>query len=132
MDLAPEELIVGVRLPRGRTWTREHYRKVGTRRAQAISKVCFAGAVDVNEGIVRDVRLAFGSVAPACIRASSAEAALRGRPLDREAIAAARAALVRDIAPIDDMRSTARYRATVAGNVMEAFLVGSRELKADS
>ena len=127
MDLAPDELIVSVRLPRGRTWTREHYRKVGTRRAQAISKVCFAGALDVHDGIVRDVRLAFGSVAPACIRASSAEAALRGRLLDREAIAAARPALARDIAPIDDMRSTARYRATVAGNVMDEFLLDAGE-----
>ena len=127
MDLAPDELIVSVRLPRGRTWTREHYRKVGTRRAQAISKVCFAGALDVHDGIVRDVRLAFGSVAPVCIRASSAEAALRGRPLDREAIAAARAALARDIAPIDDMRSTSRYRATVAGNVMDEFLLDAVE-----
>jgi len=127
MDLAPDELIVSVRLPRGRTWTRERYRKVGTRRAQAISKVCFAGALDVHDGIVRDVRLAFGSVAPVCIRASSAEAALRGRLLEREAIAAARAALARDIAPIDDMRSTARYRATVAGNVMDEFLLDAVE-----
>ena len=46
MDLAADELIVSVRLPRGRRWTRQHYRKVGTRRAQAISKVCFAGALD--------------------------------------------------------------------------------------
>ena len=65
MDLAPDELIVSVRLPPRRRWTREHYRKVGTRRAQAISKVCFAGALDVHDGIVTDVRLAFGSVAPA-------------------------------------------------------------------
>ena len=127
MDLAPDELILSVRLPRGRTWTRARYRKVGTRRAQAISKVCFAGAVDLHDGLVRDVRLAFGSVAPVCVRAASAEAALRGRPLDREAVAAARAALARDIAPIDDMRSTAQYRATVAGNVMEEFLLGPVE-----
>ena len=122
MDLAADELIMSVRLPRGRRWTREHYRKVGTRRAQAISKVCFAGGIEIRGGVVTDVRLAFGSVAPMCVRAGAAEAALRGRPLDREATAAARAALTHDLAPIDDMRSTARYRAAVAANVMGAFL----------
>jgi CO/xanthine dehydrogenase FAD-binding subunit len=122
MDLAADELIVSVRLPRGQRWTREHYRKVGTRRAQAISKLCFAGALDVRDGVVTDVRLAFGSVAPTCVRALSAEAAVRSRPLDRETVAAARVALARDIAPIDDMRSSARYRTAVAGNVLEEFL----------
>ena len=69
-----------------------------------------------------DVRLAFGSVAPTCVRATAAEAALRGRPLDAGAVAAARAALAHDIAPIDDMRSTARYRLAVAANLMAEFL----------
>jgi CO/xanthine dehydrogenase FAD-binding subunit len=128
MDLAPDELIVSVRLPRGRPWTREHYRKVGTRRAQAISKVCFAGAVDIREGVVTEVRLAFGSVAPTCLRATGAEAALRGKPLDRAVISAARSSLAHDLAPIDDMRSTARYRSTVAGNVLEEFLLSALEV----
>ncbi len=122
MQLAPDELIVSVRLPRGRRWTHQRYRKVGTRRAQAISKVCFAGAADMQNRVVSDVRLAFGSVAPTCRRAIGAEAALRGKALDRAVISAASSALARDLAPIDDMRSTARYRATVAANVMEEFL----------
>jgi CO/xanthine dehydrogenase FAD-binding subunit len=122
MDLAPDELIVSVRLPRGSRWTRQQYRKVGTRRAQAISKVCFAGAIETREGVVSDVRLAFGSIAPTCVRAPAAEAAVRGRPLDPRTVAAARAALAADIAPIDDMRSSSRYRATVAANLLDAFL----------
>jgi CO/xanthine dehydrogenase FAD-binding subunit len=122
MDLAPDELIVSVRLPRSSRWTRQRYRKVGTRRAQAISKVCFAGALAMREGLVADLRLSFGSVAPTCVRALTAEAAVRGRPLDARTVAAARAALAADIAPIDDMRSSCRYRATVATNVMAAFL----------
>ena len=107
---------------RGRASTIERSARAARRRSRRCASPVRSTS---TTAIVRDVRLAFGSVAPACIRASSAEAALRGRLLDREAIAAARAALARDIAPIDDMRSTARYRATVAGNVMEAFLVGS-------
>jgi CO/xanthine dehydrogenase FAD-binding subunit len=122
MDLQPDELIVSVRLVRGHRWTKQGYRKVGTRRAQAISKVCFAGAIQIEDGMVGDVRLAFGSVAPTPVRALAAESALRGKPLDEAAASSARAALARDIVPIDDMRSTASYRAAVAGNLLEEFL----------
>jgi CO/xanthine dehydrogenase FAD-binding subunit len=122
MLMRPDELIAHIRLPRTkRGWT-HHYRKVGTRKAQAISKVCFAAAVQLEGGLVRDVRLAFSSVAPTVVRAAAAESALRGRPLSPAAIAAAREALLRDIAPIDDIRSTARYRLRVAQNILEEFL----------
>ena len=127
MDLAADELIVSVTLPRGRQGWRQVYRKVGTRRAQAISKICFAAAADIgladgNRNVIRDVRIAFGSVAPTIVRGLATEAALRGQPLGPEAISAARAALMDDIAPIDDLRSTAAYRQRVAGNLLEAFL----------
>jgi xanthine dehydrogenase small subunit len=72
--------------------------------------------------VVRDVRLAFGSVAPISLRALRAEDAIRGKRLDSSTVAAAEGALLRDIAPIDDVRSTARYRATVAQNLMSRFL----------
>lgn len=122
MDLAADELIVGVIVPRGRAGWRQMYRKVGTRRAQAISKICFAAAADIHEGIVRDVRIALGSVAPTVVRATATESALRGQPLGSATTQAARAALFNDIAPIDDMRSTAAYRQRVAGNLLEGFL----------
>lgn len=122
MDLAADELIVSVTLPRGRAGWRQIYRKVGTRRAQAISKICFAGAADIDQGTVRDVRIALGSVAPTVIRAAGTEAALRGQQLAPATLQAARAALIHDIAPIDDIRSTASYRQRVAGNLLEGFL----------
>ncbi len=122
MDLAPDELIVSVKVPRGRSTWRQVYRKVGTRRAQAISKICFAAAAAIQDGVVHDLRLAFGSVAPTVIRATAAEAALRGQTLSSKTIQAARAALARDISPIDDIRSTAAYRQLVAGNLLEGFL----------
>ena len=73
MDLRPDEIISRVLLPRrAQSWS-EHYRKVGTRRAQAISKVCFAGAITTGAGTraveVIDVRIALGSVAPTVVRA---------------------------------------------------------------
>jgi CO/xanthine dehydrogenase FAD-binding subunit len=122
MDLGPNELIRAVRLPRGRSNWIESYRKVGTRRAQAISKVCFAAAADVTDGTIRQIRLAFGSVAPAVIRARNAERALEGRALGDVSVPAVRAALASDIAPIDDMRSTAHYRGEVAGRLLDEFL----------
>src|SRR5262245_21194409 len=75
MNLGPDELIAAVRLPRRRGW-QQHYRKVGARRAQAISKVCFAAAALVESGRIADIRLAFGSVAPTVVRAFGAEATL--------------------------------------------------------
>jgi CO/xanthine dehydrogenase FAD-binding subunit len=124
MDLAPGELIARIYLPAradGGGW-RDYYRKVGTRRAQAISKVCFAGSISLDGRRVADVRIALGSVAPTVVRATLTEDLLRGKPLDTASIAVAVKALMSEIAPIDDIRSTARYRARVAGNLLREFL----------
>jgi CO/xanthine dehydrogenase FAD-binding subunit len=122
MDLAPDELIVSIRVARGRGRWVSGWRKVGTRRAQAISKVCFAAAFELSGGAVHDVRIAYGSVAPTVVRAAHAEAAIRGRPLNGETVAACCGALERDLTPIDDLRSTAAYRMRVATNVLRDFL----------
>jgi CO/xanthine dehydrogenase FAD-binding subunit len=127
MDLRPGELIARVILPprnpanAANPW-RDYYRKVGTRRAQAISKICFAGSIRMDGATVADVRIALGSVAPTVIRATAVEQALRGRVLDAAAIAGAELALTSAIAPIDDVRSTARYRSRVAVNLVREFL----------
>jgi CO/xanthine dehydrogenase FAD-binding subunit len=125
MDLAPDEIVQSIRLARGRGGWLQTWRKVGTRRAQAISKLCLAAAVDVTGGAVHDIRIALGSVAPTVVRAARAEAALRGRPLTEETIAVSCEALARDIAPIDDLRSTAAYRLRVARNLLEQFLTSA-------
>ena len=125
MDLAPDELIVAIRLPRRTGWV-QHYRKVGARRAQAISKVCFAGAARVEAGRIADIRLAFGSVAPTVVRAVQAEAAIRGAAPDASRSDAAVAALPRDIAPIDDVRSSRTYRMQVAANLLLEFAASLR------
>jgi len=95
---------------------------VGTRRAQAISKVCFAGAARVENGKIEEVRIAFGSIAPTVLRAAATEQLLQGAQLSAELSKAARESLAREIAPIDDMRSTALYRRRVAQNLLEEFL----------
>jgi CO/xanthine dehydrogenase FAD-binding subunit len=121
MDLAPGELITAVRLPRRRGWY-QHYRKVGARRAQAISKVCLAAAALVESGRIADIRLALGSVAPTVVRGFGAEAILRGAAVGPEALERAGAALASELTPIDDVRSTAAYRRQVAVNMLGEFL----------
>jgi xanthine dehydrogenase small subunit len=105
----PDELITAIEIPRvdGTQW----WRKVGTRRAQAISKIMIAGVRG------RDVRVAYGSVAPTVVLARHASAVLSGGG----SIADAQAALKKDIAPIDDVRSTGEYRAKVAANLLAQF-----------
>ncbi|HEX6976509.1 MAG TPA: xanthine dehydrogenase family protein subunit M [Vicinamibacterales bacterium] len=122
MDLAPDEIIGRVRLARGRSGWVERYRKVGTRRAQAISKVCFAAGARIEAGVAKDVRIALGSVAPTVVRCRTAEAAIRGQRLAPGTIAVAAQQLLKDIAPIDDIRSTAAYRRRVAQNLLQEFL----------
>ena len=122
MQLAPDELLRAIRLPRRPKPWRQYYRKVGTRKAQAISKVCFAGAARMEAGAIRDIRIALGSVAPIVLRAVKTEDALRGAKLAPAIIAEAKETLAREISPIDDIRSTARYRLRVTQNLLEEFL----------
>jgi CO/xanthine dehydrogenase FAD-binding subunit len=122
MDLAPDEIIARIRLRRGRSGWVQRFRKVGTRRAQAISKVCFAAAARIEGGIVRDIRVALGSVAPTVVRCRHAEMSVRGQRLEPGVIALAAHQLLLDIAPIDDIRSTAAYRRRVAQNLLQEFL----------
>ena len=117
-----DELIAAVRLPKPREGASHFYRKVGTRRAQAISKVCFAALAEVEGETLREVRVALGSVAPVVLRCRQTEELLRGRRLDDEVLRVGSEELGREITPIDDVRSTARYRTRVAQNLLREFL----------
>ena len=122
MQIAPDELLRTIRLPRRAQQWKQYYRKVGTRKAQAISKVCFAGTARMENGIVRDIRIALGSIAPIVLRGVKTETVIRENKITPELIAAAMEILVPEIAPIDDIRSTARYRLRVAQNLLDEFL----------
>jgi xanthine dehydrogenase small subunit len=113
--LAPNELIAGVEIPRiqGRQW----FRKVGTRAAQSISKVVMAAVDGGGRQHAEPPRIALGSVAPVVIRLPRTEAALAAGA----SIADAQALLLDEIAPIDDVRSTAEYRRRVAANLLAGF-----------
>jgi CO/xanthine dehydrogenase FAD-binding subunit len=119
--LRKDELIRTIRLPRQENHWSHFYRKVGTRRAQAISKVCFAGAAHTDGERIMDVRIAFGSVAPMVLRATETEKVLRGDKPTAAIVQRARETLAHEIAPINDMRSTARYRLRIAQNLLAQF-----------
>jgi CO/xanthine dehydrogenase FAD-binding subunit len=120
--LEPTELLlrVSVPLPSGRQL---RYRKVGTRRAQAISKVVMALAWQAGDnGTWRDVHLALGSVAPTPVRASATEGALEGSAPTEPTADRAASTLAGELSPIDDVRSSADYRRAVAARVLHRLI----------
>jgi len=126
MLIRPDELLSRIRLPRTPNNLKHYYRKVGTRKAQAISKVCFAALATVDGRQLKDVRIALGSVAPIPIRCVKTESALRNQsitPINR-LLELGKAALAAEISPIDDIRSTADYRLRVSLNLLGEFLSG--------
>ncbi len=97
-------------------------RKVGARRAQAISKVCVAALGRLKGPIVQDLRVAVGSVAPVPLRLVETELVVKGKAIDQALLSVAGRTATAEISPIDDIRSTMRYRAKVTGNLVAEFL----------
>jgi CO/xanthine dehydrogenase FAD-binding subunit len=120
--LEPSELLHSITLLRNYADYKSYIRKVGTRNAQAISKVAIAALVRGNKGRIEDIRIGAASVREYPTRLPATEQSLTGQPITKDTIAAARATILAEARPIDDIRSTARYRATVAANLLEEFL----------
>lgn len=120
--MTADELIFAVHVPRRFAKHRQYLRKVGTRRAMAISKVALAGTALLEDGVVNVIRLAAASLAPFPARLYETERAIAGMKISKETIQAARAALLSEAKPIDDIRSTAQYRKQVGANLLEEFL----------
>ena len=121
--LRPDEVLSRIRIP---VWkpTVWHYRKVGTRKANALTKVSFAGFVDVWDGIVAKAAFAFGAIGPTVIRARELERAVISRKVEEFETDIPRLLSIceKSINPIDDQRSTAVYRTMVAKNLLRSFL----------
>ena len=122
MEIRPDELLRAIHLRRTTNGLTHYYRKVGTRKAQAISKICLAATAKITTGLISHIRIAFGSVAPIPLRCHQTEAALLNRPPSSDSIEVAVAALAKEISPIDDVRSTRDYRLQVSLNLLREFL----------
>jgi CO/xanthine dehydrogenase FAD-binding subunit len=129
MDLRSDELLRAIRLPRTKDPLLNYYRKVGTRKAQAISKVCFAAVGRISADRIDEVRIALGSVAPIPIRCLRTESVLRLQKPGPDTLESAVTMLAAEIAPIDDIRSSRDYRLAVSLNLLSDFL---RQLTQDS
>lgn len=123
IDRRPDELVVRVELPKLTEGARETFRKLGPRGAQAISKVmgAYRGQLS-NDGTIDDFRVSLGSVAPTAIRLYELEAWLQGKELTPDLIDGAESRASQEVEPIDDIRSTARYRQWVSGRLVRGFL----------
>jgi CO/xanthine dehydrogenase FAD-binding subunit len=123
MDIRPDELLKTILLPRYSRTLTHYYRKVGTRKAQAISKVCFAGGAGMSGELITHVRIALGSVAPIPLRCRQTESSLINQQIDDETIAKATQTFATEISPIDDVRSTKDYRLRVSVNLLKDFIL---------
>ncbi len=121
-QLGADELIRTICVPRRYSGYFAYTRKVGARNAQAISKVSLAALGKLHDDVVADVRLAMGSVAPVPLRLFETEQVIIGKKVDAELLKNAAKTAVSEVRSIDDIRSTARYRAAVAGNLVREFL----------
>ena len=128
--LCPGELLTAVRVPLAAPGSRMHFAEIARRRGD-YAMVGLAANLVLTDGIVTSARLGFCSAGPTPMRAPAAEAALAGRPLDPDAIAAARAALADDISPDDDDSLSAAARMHLArvllGRVLGTLRDGSVE-----
>ena len=119
---APDEVIVAVEMTLTAEGTPWIWRKVGTRRAQAISKMALAGiAVRSDERVVR-FGLGMASVAPVTATLPKTRSLVLGKPLPEITGAELDAAVLADISPIDDVRSTGEYRRHVAKAIVRGFV----------
>ena len=126
MHIGADELLSRIRMLRNTAGLTHYYRKVGTRKAQAISKVCLAAVGRLDQSRVAETRIAVGSVAPIVVRCVETENTLRGQKIDEKIIEAACRSLLQEISPLDDIRSTAKYRLQVAKNLLVDFLTQLR------
>jgi CO/xanthine dehydrogenase FAD-binding subunit len=122
--LAGDEIIRAIALQPRFSGYYGYSRKVGTRNAQAIAKLCLAGLGKISGNQIEDVRLAIGSMAVTPVRLRRAEEVLLGQRYNPVLLGEARKALESEVAPIDDIRSSALYRLHVAGNLLQEFLEG--------
>ncbi len=125
--LAADELLYAIHVPRRFERHRQYLRKVGTRRAMAIAKVALGATALLDNGAIREIRLGAASLAPYPTRLFKTESALLGQPITRDTVQAAHRALLGEVKPIDDIRSTAEFRRRVAVNLLDEFLLELRK-----
>ncbi|MGE0130050.1 MAG: xanthine dehydrogenase family protein subunit M [Blastocatellales bacterium] len=120
--MEPDEIVLAVRLQKLKPNERSFFYKVGTRRAQAISKIVMAIKAETTEGVINAINVGLGSVAPTVRRAVQTESLLTNTVLNTTIIEQAARTISEEVSPITDVRSTERYRRTITGRVLAKIL----------
>ncbi|HPQ81790.1 MAG TPA: xanthine dehydrogenase family protein subunit M, partial [bacterium] len=116
--LASDEMLTRIRFPKRDSKESAGFYKVGTRRAQAISKVALCARARIRHGGIEWIKIAVGSVAPTVVRCPGTETLLAGKAINAALMDTARASIMDEVHPIDDVRSTAEYRRFVTGSLL--------------
>lgn len=123
VDLRPNEILTGVRIPKRPDFPIHHYEKVGKRKALACAIASMAATLRLSDdGTIEAIGLAWGSVGPTVVRAPEVEEMLAGRRLDLETLRKAARVVEETVRPIDDIRASANYRKVVAGRLLFRLL----------
>ena len=121
--LLPGELLHRIRIPIPQNAPIQHFEKVGNRNAMAIAVASLAALIRMEQGLVAEARLAWGSVGPKVIRSSEAEAALMGKPLREESLKEAAFYAQKAVQPISDIRASADYRKKVSASLLQRLIL---------
>ncbi|MFY9514008.1 MAG: FAD binding domain-containing protein, partial [Rubrivivax sp.] len=123
--LEPGEFVRGLEVPLSQAAQVRAY-KISKRFDSDISAVCAALALELDGGVVKAARFAYGGMAATVRRAAQAEAAVVGQPWTQATVDAAKAALASDFKPLSDMRASAAYRLQVAQNLLQRLWLETR------
>ncbi|MCL4744285.1 MAG: xanthine dehydrogenase family protein subunit M [Burkholderiaceae bacterium] len=119
---APDELLVAIHVPKPAPGAFARFHKFGVRPALDISAIAISIAGAIRDGVLHDVRVAFGALGPTPLRGRATEAALEGHALDEATIAKAARAAREEVHPISDVRASAWYRAEMVENMTRRLL----------
>jgi xanthine dehydrogenase small subunit len=128
--MRPDELLAWIKVPRPTGHSMEKVYKISKRFDDDISAVCLAIQMTIKGGVVQQVSIGAGGVAPMPVRARKTEASLRGQAWNADTVMAAQTALRAEFQPISDMRASAHYRQTVMGNLLHRFWLESQGMSA--
>jgi len=121
----PDELLTAILIPKPRHEARSHFLKLGARKYLVISITMASVVIEHEASVVREARVAVGACSPVALRLPALEAALRGQPMDERLAGIASAEHLAPLAPIDDVRASALYRADSALTVVRRTIAGA-------
>ena len=125
-QMEPGEFVQGMAVPLAVASRQVRAYKISKRFDCDISALCAGFSIELDAGVVKTVRLAYGGMAATVKRGKGAEAAILGQPWTQSTVSAAKAALAEDFEPLSDMRASAAYRLQVAQNLLQRLWLETR------